>query len=208
MAKLLLNQPANVAQPRAYWYAVSLVVLVAGVGLAIWQVKRSATQEGAGPKPVRGAGLVQFDQAGSYSLYVTRGASRRMDAAANAAWERAKTATVNLREERAGSQPDIRRRYETIDLQNTLIARLVEFEISSPGTFRVEITPPLDEIKPFIRAGTSVDDIGSEVMGPVVGVISGLGIGLLAVILAGTMFFIVWRRRKNFRESTQRVDPS
>lgn len=192
-----MEPAAGVVQPRAYWYAVSLVVLAAGIGLGGWQVRRSADLIQK-PLTVRPPGLVQFDRAGTYSLYVTRGASKRMDAAADRAWGRARTANVSIRDDRTGASLANRTVYETVDLQNTLIARLVEFEVPAPGTYRVEITPPLDEIKPFIRPSAPVANIGNEVMSMVVGVCVGLGIGVVATIVAAAMFWIVLRRRKHF----------
>ena len=71
----------------------------------------------------------------------------------------------------------------------------------------VAITPPLDEIKPFIRPSSSVDDIAGEVMGLVIGGAIGLGIGLVAVVLAATIFVVVWRRRRNVPQRTPNVEP-
>jgi hypothetical protein len=191
--------PPNGARPGALSYVAILVVLVAGLALAAWQVRRSVAGVGGAVRPVRGQGLVELDQAGSYSLYVTRYASQRMDAAATRAWDTARTAKIGIRDERTGSPLALTNVYETTEVQNTLFARLVEFKVTTPGTFRVQITPSLDELKPLVRPTASIQDIEGEVMGVVFGVGAGLSIGLLAVVVAAIMLFFVLRRRRNLQ---------
>lgn len=193
----------NVVLPRAYWYAVSVVVLVVGLGLAVWQVKRATSELPTDGQKVRGPGVVQIARAGSHSLYLFRAASQRMDASAQQAWDSAPSANISIRDEQTGSQLAVKKSYETTDLQNTLMARLVDFEVPAPGTYRVEIRPSLEELKPMIRPTMPVEKIGQEVIGLVVGVVIGLAIGAVATITAAAIFVTVLLRRRKFKR--QRV---
>lgn len=198
----MTDRPPNVVLPRAYWYAVSFLVLVVGIGVA-WQVGGGSSNMRGAAKPVGGDGLVHLDQVGPYSLYVFRGASRRIDASADRAWNTAKTATVVVRDDRSGAQLALRNVYETSDLQNTRVARLVEFEVTAPGTFRVQITPPLDELKPAIRPSAPLEDLGRMVARLLIG----LGIGALATVIAAAIFFVVLIRRQKYRRQPATCPP-
>lgn len=194
----MVHQSPPVVLPRAYWYAVSLAVLVVGIGLAYRQIKHSGDAVSGEARPVRGRGEIQIDRAGSYSLYVYRGASQRMDGAADQAWSAAEHAQVSVRGG-DGKSLAIKKVYETIELQNTRVARLVEFEVPASGTYRVEVAPSLEAVKPVVRPSAPVAKFGDEVMGVVVGALAGLAIGAIATIGAVVMFVVVLLKRKKFK---------
>ncbi|NQT39334.1 MAG: hypothetical protein HQ581_17690, partial [Planctomycetes bacterium] len=136
-----MNHSSDAIRPHAVWYVAGLVVLFAGMGLARWQIASGKSTLKDKAQSVRGSATIQIKQAGSHSVYVRRGASQRMDAAADRAWKTARGAVVTVRDERAGSELSVRNTYETMDMQNNLLARLVEFDVPEAGSYTVRIEP-------------------------------------------------------------------
>lgn len=199
-SRLMIHTSSQVVRPAGYWYAVSMAVLVVGVGLGYLQIIRSTGASGEA-RPVRGRGEITIDRAGSYSLYVYRGASQRMDQEADRAWAAAKNAEVSI-SGNASKPIAVKKVYEEIDLQNTKMARLVEFEIPAAGEYRVVLNASLDAVKPAIRPSVPVARIGDEAMGVVFGALAGLAIGAIGVVAAAILFFVVRSRRKKFRKES------
>jgi len=182
---------AATIRPGKHWYAVSLVVLAAGVGVAGWQINSGASGARGEARPVRGRGVVRLDQPGTYSLYVYRGASRRADASANRAWTQAHGARVTVRDEQTGDELVVRSVYETMEMQNNRIARLAEFDISAPGSYVVTIQPGLSTLGPSVRPGGSLDEFRQGMMGAVRSFLIALGVGALAVVVSAAIFLVV-----------------
>jgi len=199
-----MNDQPKALQPPAYWYAVSVAVFIVGVVLGVWQVRRSAAGVGDDVKPVRGDGTIKLDRAGPYSVYIFRGASKRMDASADRAWSQASGAKVTVYDAGAGKQLATKNVYETIEIQNTEVGRLVEFNAPSPGTYRVSISPSLEAVSPSVRPSAPVASIGKEVMGLIGGILIGVGIGGVAALAAFVIFLVVIIRRNKFKKEMAR----
>ena len=195
-----MTDRTNVVSPSLYWYAVGLAILVVGIAVARW-LMNGGPSDTAEIVPVRGNGQVRLEKPGAYSLYITMGASRRMDASAERAWQDSKTATVVVRSKRDGASLALRDVYETVSIQNSRMARLVEFDVVTAGDFQVQISPSLNALNPVIRPSATLDELGQDIQGAVVQVLAGLAIGSLATIAAGTIFAVVGLlRRKNRKQ--------
>lgn len=195
-------------RPAPYWYLVSVLVFVLGLGIAIWLIRSGAGNLRQGAQPIRGQGMVELDQPGAYAVLVSRGASQRMDSGAARAWNDARSAQVVVRDEQAGTEIPVRSVYETMDLQNTLMARLVEFDVPSPGRYVVQITPPLAELKPAVRRSVPLAHVQQEVMGFVVRLLAGVAIGGLGAVIAMVIFVVVVVRRSRCKSRIQGAVPS
>ncbi len=182
-------------RPPAFWYAISVVILVGGVGFAFWLGPSDASSLRGNAMSVRGDGSIQIESPGSYSLYVYRAASDRQNGEANQAWRAAKTATVVVRRDGSGDVLPVRNVYETIELHGSLFARLVEFEVREPGAYRVHIAPPLMTVKPAVRPSEPLSSLEQQMMGFVVKLIIAVGVGLLSSVLAIVMFVVVFMKR-------------
>jgi uncharacterized membrane protein YdbT with pleckstrin-like domain len=147
---------------------------------------------------VRGSEPLELENAGSHSLYVYRGASQRLDADANRAWDAAPTAKVVVVSEKTGETVAVREAYETTDLMNTRFARLVEFDIPSAGNYAVTITPSLKPLSPSVSPTVPVDEIERDLMGWMTRTFIALGIGALGMIISVTIFGVVLVRRRRF----------
>jgi len=197
-----MNNPL-IIRPAPYWYLVSVLVFVLGLSLAIWLIRGGAGNLRQGAHPIRDQGVVQLDQPGAYAVLVSRGASQRMDSAANRAWNDARSAQVVVRDQQSGAELPVRSVYETMELQNTLMARLVEFEIATSGHYTVTITPSLADLKPVVRRSAPLAEIQQELIGFVVRLFAGVAIGGLAAVIALVIFVVVLVRRSRCKSRLQ-----
>ena len=170
---------------------VSLVILTLGAGLVAWQMLRGEPNR---PQPLRG-GAVQLDRAGPHSIYVYRGASQRMDAAAEQAWADARSANFVVQNDQTGEQLDVKNVYETTEMQNNLMGRLVEFEAPTPGKYTIQIEPPLDVIHPSVRPSAPLAELQGEVVGVLIG-LAAWGLGVLAIFVGAVLLIIALVRKK------------
>ena len=170
---------------------VSLLLLVAGVVLVAWQMTSGGPDR---PQSLRGGGVVQLDQAGPHSIYVYRGASQRMDAAAQQAWDAARTAQVTVRDEQSGNELAVRSVYETTEMQNNLMARLIEFDAPTPGNYVVEIQPSLDAISPSVRPSAPLAELQLEIASVLLG-LAACGLGVLLIVIGGVLLLVALLRK-------------
>ena len=202
-----MNAPSAAVRPRAYWYFVALFVLVVGIGVAYWLISSGASDmagSGADAQPLRGSGVIDIKQPGMYSVYIYRGASKRTNASANRAWESARNAEVVVRNEQTGTELAVQKAYESIDLQNSLIAKLVDFEVPVAGTYVVEVPPALGELGPAVRPTAPLADLQQDLVNFMAALFAGLGVGALATLIAAIISLVTLIRRSSCKKRLAR----
>lgn len=186
----------RVVKPAARWYLVGVVVLVVGLAAGIWQYKRST--DGSDLITIDLNGEAWFEHAGSYSVYLTRGASRRTDLRAEQAWDAARSVQVGVIRNRTGDRLSIKNVYETAEMHNNKLARLVEFDVPAQGWYRVQIMPYLSPLRPVIRSSRPIDQVAAEVIGSLLGMVLAFGLGVIA---GGAILLITFVRRRRAKQT-------
>ena len=189
-------------RPGRIWYLVYFLIPVIGIAIAGRIMSTSGIEPG---HPVRNEGKVTLPTAGSYSVYVIRRASQRMDPPSSNAWNSARDAKVTVRDDRSGELLAVDHIYEKTEIQNTRIARLVEFEVPTPGDYTVAIAPPLTALHPAVRETTSVDAVADELGNFVIRLLVAIAAAGLSVVIGGVMLVITFFRRMKAKQQAAPV---
>ena len=190
----------RVVKPAARWYVVGVVVLVVGLAAGIWQYKRSVP-DGSDTIEIDHKGDAWFEHAGSYSLYVFRRASKRTDLSTQQTWDAARTVQVGVTRNRTGDRLSVKNVYETVEMQNNKLARLVEFDVPAQGWYRVQIMPYLTRLTPLISPSRPIDQVAAEIFGLLFGVVLAFAIGGVGVIAGGAILLITFLRRRRAKQA-------
>ena len=186
-------------RPALSWYLVAFLILVGGVAGAAWMIGSAAGNLQMGQQDINAGETVTLDQPGSYSVYVSQGASRRGDPTANLAWENASSAEVQVTDEQSGEPLAVRRVDEFEEVQGTQFGRIVEFDVPKSGNFTIQITPNLDPIHPRVGVTRSINSIRDEIGSFALKFMGGLAIAGLGVLIALVISVIVLVKRGSCR---------
>lgn len=203
-----MNAPKSPVRPHAGWYAVSVGILLIGAAFAYDRISNASLERDVAVAHVKETGEIKIPATGPHTLYVMREASQRMNAEVAQAWDSAASATVVVRDNTTDTPLEVRDVYESIEFYNTRVAKLVEFDVDSPGGYIVQITPSLAALKPAVWPTQPLEEIESQIMGFVNDLIVGLAIAALATFAAAVIWLVVFLLRRKSKKQIPAVATS